>query len=37
MRRYAKTAVVITALALVLIPSLSKGQAQRWSEAQANA
>jgi len=37
MRRYAKTAVVFTVLALVLIPALSKGQAQRWSEAQANA
>jgi hypothetical protein len=37
MKRYAKTAVVMSALALLLIPAWSKGQAQRWTEAQANA
>ena len=38
MRRYGKLAVAVTVLMLlVLIPAWSMGQAQRWSEAQANA
>ena len=38
MRRYGKLAVAVTVLMLlVLIPAWSIGQAQRWSEAQANA
>ena len=37
MRRYTKTAVVMSVLALLLLPAWSKGHAQRWSEAQANA
>jgi hypothetical protein len=37
MRRYTKTAVVMSVLALLLLPAWTKGHSQRWSEAQANA
>jgi hypothetical protein len=37
MKRYVKTAVVMSVLALLLIPAWTMGHAQRWSETQANA
>jgi hypothetical protein len=37
MKHYIKTAYITPALALLLLPSWTLGQAQRWSEAQANA
>ena len=36
MKRYTKSAVVISVLALMLLPASSAGQSRRWSEAQAN-
>jgi hypothetical protein len=37
MERYTRTAVLMSVLALLLFPAWAKGNAQRWSEAQANA
>jgi hypothetical protein len=37
MKRYTKTTVVMSILALLLLPAWIKAQAQRWSEAKANA
>jgi hypothetical protein len=37
MKNYTKTVFIMSVLALLLLPSWTLGQAQRWSEAQANA
>ncbi len=37
MKNYTKTVYILSALVLLLLPSWTLGQAQRWSEAQANA
>jgi hypothetical protein len=37
MKRYTKTAVLMSAMVLLLLPAWARAHAQRWSEAQANA